>query len=170
MKKALLLSFLLLACSKKADNSAAKGSAAAEKPASGGTVYTCFDQIAAKAETFEGTSSGPDEKKAEAEAWATACAKLPAADQPNCHDASKFDVAQSGGSAGAGGKTTYTKTIKLTSHVETVQAEAKSNVSSDEACKAARVDACKKAGAEGDCVAGGKFEQKGHGTGTESSK
>jgi hypothetical protein len=166
--RTIVFALLLVASCGKSDNKG--GGSAASSSGGKKTVYSCFIQVGAKAETYSSDNhSGDDEKKVSDEAWAAVCAKLPAADQPNCHDSSKWSAGESGGSVASGGKTSYSKTITLTKKSDNFESNAKSEVSSDEACKTATAEACKKAGGEGDCIASGKFELKGHGTGTETS-
>lgn len=162
--RTVLLFAALVACGKSGDGGGGGGGAAGTKK----TIYSCFIQVGAKAESYSGKASGPDEKKVGDDAWADVCGKLPAADQANCKDGAKWSVAESGGSVASGGKTTFSKTLTLTRKSDNFEGKAKSEVSSDEACKAAKAEACKKAGAEGDCIASGKFDLKGNGTGTET--
>lgn len=127
--------------------------------------HSCTVKVAAKASPviYEGRAEGPDREKVEEAAWADVCAKLPAALRESCKDESKWSMSISGGSASAGGPTTFSKTITLQEKVEerVFSGEAASQASLDEACAAATLAACKAAGAEGDCVAAGLFEPRG---------
>jgi len=127
--------------------------------------HSCEVRVAAKAAParYEGRAEGPDEAKVEEEAWADVCAKLPEELRESCRDESKWSVSSSGGSASAGGPTTFSKKITLEQKMEEkiFSGQAASHTSLDEACAAATLAACKAAGAEGDCVAAGSFESRG---------
>lgn len=134
------------------------------------TKHSCKIMVSKKAEEFKGTANGDDQAKVEEAAWADVCAKLPEADRPSCKDESKFSVSKSGGSANAGGATSYNTNITLSAKHPTLDGSADSEVSKDEACKAALTRACEAAGEKGDCLAGGKFEKKGESSSSTTSK
>lgn len=130
------------------------------------TVHECTITVAEKAgepETFKGKADGADEKAVEKEAWDAACAALPEADRPDCRDTKKFKWASGGGSATSNGVTNYSRTITLTRVVtpKEFEASSKSDESEDAACKDALTEACKAAGATGDCVAAGSHDRRG---------
>jgi hypothetical protein len=155
---ALALAVAATACGKKNDSA---GSAP-----SGGTEYGCTIFIKKKATgaPVQGQATDPDEAKATEAAWKDACGKLAAADQPDCQNKDKWTAAVSTGSMTMNGKKSSTVTIKLEQNVPQVKGKAKSSTSEDDACKQAVADACKKAGAAGDCLAAGGFEQQGKST------
>jgi hypothetical protein len=127
------------------------------------TTYRCAIQIAGKPQggPIDASASGPDKDKATADAWTAVCGKLPAADQPDCKNTKKWLASVTDGSATSGGATTYTATIRLERVLPSYSGKQTSETSQDDACKAALLDACKQAGATGDCVASGAFDQQG---------
>ncbi|MBZ5708770.1 hypothetical protein [Nannocystis pusilla] len=129
-------------------------------PASPKTEYRCSIDVARAGGEFTGKGSGEDPAKADEAAWTDVCAKLPEAERPTCRDETKWTVTKSSMSAGGGGSTTHSTTLTLVAIAPTFAGEATTEVSSDEACKAALADACSKAGAPGDCLAAG-YEKKG---------
>lgn len=130
-------------------------------PASPKTEYRCSIQVAKKASgEFSGKGSGEDPGKADEAAWADVCAKLPEAERATCRDETKWSMTKSSMSASGGGPTAHSTTLTLVAIAPTFDGEATTDVSSEEACKAALADACTKAGASGDCLAAG-YEKKG---------
>lgn len=134
------------------------------------TKHTCTRMIGKKGVEYKGTAQGDDQAKVEEAAWTDVCAKLPEADRPNCKDESKFMVAKSGGSVNAGAGTTYNTNITLTSKHPQLEGKSESEVSKEEACKAALTKACEAAGEKGDCIADGKYESQGEMSSSSTSK
>ena len=97
--------------------------------------------------------------KASDAAWKAACDKLPAADQPDCHNKDKWQPADSEATMTANGNSTTTVTITLTQVMPEYKGRGESTTNKDDACKTAVAEACKKAGEQGDCVAAGGYEQ-----------
>lgn len=143
------LVFAVAACGKKGD----------------GGNYGCEIFIKKKtAAPVEGRASDADAATATEAAWKNVCSKLAAADQPDCRNKDKWSPAISNGSMTMNGKTTSTVTIKLQQDAPQLKGKGKSTTSQDDACKQATEAACKQAGASGDCVAAGGFEQQGKST------
>jgi len=161
MSVALLLALAATSACKKDEGAAAPVEKKEAPKVEPKTVFTCKLQVAKKVTgDFSGDATGADEKATLEAAWTAVCAKLPEGDRPSCRDQSKFQSTQSGGSATAGKKTTYTVTIKLVPVATAFDGAGKSEANEDEACKQANAEACKAAGETGDCVAGGAYEAK----------
>ena len=87
-----------------------------------------------------------------------ACGKLPPPEQPACHDSARYQAAVGVGTANQ----EVTVTVTLTpAPPPQVTGTAASDQSQAAACQAALLDACEKAGGQGDCVAAGTHEKKG---------
>lgn len=168
--RAHLLSVLTLAVA--ACTQEAKTEPAAKPEATTVTEHRCSVQIVpADAPTgAEGKASGEDEAAVLDAAFADACAKLPEDARADCKDEGKFEVTIAGGSATADGKTNYTKTVTLKAKVATVEGRGTSTTSKDEACAAAVAEACKAAGASGDCVAAGTHQKRGESSSTATQR
>jgi hypothetical protein len=135
--------------------------AAATKPAEAKTQYRCGLQVSKKTSgQYSGKGSDADAAKADELAWADACAKVPEAERATCHDETKWQVTKSSMSASGGGPVTHSTSIQLVAIAPAFDGDGQSDVSSEEACKAALEVACAKAGAPGDCLAAG-YEKKG---------
>ena len=163
----LLLLLPLAACAQEA-----KTDAAAKPEATTVTEHRCTVQIAAAGEPtrVEGEASGEDEAAALEAAYADACTRLPEDARADCKDEGKFEVMIAGGSATADGKTNYSKTVTLKAKVATVEGRGASTKSKDEACAAAVAEACKAAGATGDCVAAGTHQKRGESSSTATQR
>lgn len=170
MKKTIVLSMFPLALALAACGEAKKTEPAMKTVES----HSCKAMIAEKVEpkSYEGRAEGPEEAKVAEDAWADVCGKLPEEQKASCKDEGKWEVMISGGSASAGGPTTYTKTIQLREKLTAKEfsAESESETSVDEACAAAVAAACKAAGSEGDCVAKGTHEARGRSSSTTRKK
>lgn len=135
------------------------------------TSHTCKIMIAPKlGGPYKADASDADAAKAEEAAWTAVCAKLPEAERAGCRDDKKFSVNKMSASMSAGGPTTHTVTLELTAIPPEFSGEGASDESQDKACAAAVEAACTKAGDKGDCVAGGKFEQRGKSTSKKTVK
>lgn len=155
--KPALLALLVLAGCKKED----KGDGSVARPADKGGAHQCSITVAAKpppAEPITGTGSGKDEATATEAAWTEACGKLPPPEQPACRDKNRYQAAV--GTATVGQDLTVTVTLTPAPPPQ-VTGNAASDESQAAACQAALLDACEKAGGEGDCVAAGSHEKKG---------
>jgi hypothetical protein len=97
--------------------------------------------------------SGPTEE----EAWEAVCAELPEEDRDGCRDPDRWRSQV----ATMTMNDEETKTVNLEERKPEHEAKATSAESSDDACHKARLDACKAAGADGDCVESGDFEERG---------
>ena len=147
---ALVLSSSLAACGTKEEP------AAAAKPTSMASSYSCKAIVSKAPATapVEVSTSGVDPTKVEAEAWQQACAKLPVDLQKTC---AKEKVPEgwtwSGGSGTviSGGKSSFSKMVTLTPLAREYSAKATSSISEDDACVLAYADACKAAGATTGC-------------------
>ena len=156
---AIALALALPACGKKTESGSEAGAGSAS------TTYDCKIFIKKKvAPPVEGHATDADEAKATEAAWKDACSKLAAPDQPDCRNKDKWSPAISNGSMTFNGKKSSTVTIKLEQNADQITGKGKSAKSEDDACRQATEDACKKAGASGDCVAAGGFEQQGRST------
>lgn len=135
--------------------------AAPSQPQGPKTEYRCSMQVAKKSSgELTGKGNGEDPAKADEAAWADVCAKLPEAERATCRDETKWSVSKSSMSASGGGPVSHSTTLTLVAIAPMFDGEASSEVSSDEACKAALADACTKAGSPGDCLSAG-YEKKG---------
>lgn len=152
-----VLSALLLAAPTACGGDASPAAAAPSKSV---TRHSCTAMVAKKSVEYTGTASGDDAARVEEAAWADVCAKLPEAERDGCRDEKKFAVAKMGGSVNAGAGTTHDTNITSTSLAPTFEGESESEVSKEEACRAALANACTAAGQPGDCLAAG-FEKKG---------
>lgn len=147
------------------------GSSGEPKAEATKTSYTCKIFVAKKVEgDYKADASDADPAKAEEAAWTAVCAKLPEADRPNCRDEKKFRPQKMSASMSAGGPTTHTVTIELIPELPEFDGEGASDESKEKACGAALEAACAKAGEQGDCLAGGKFEKKGESTSKKTVK
>lgn len=162
-----LLAVAVLAVACKKDDKKKEGDgtvgagAGTQGEAARGSSHECTIIVAAKAaaaEPITGTATDADPAEAEEAAWADACKKLPPTDQPACKDSSRWTAATSKGTAQ--GKTTATITLTAASPPQ-VTGKGASPENEEAACQAALLDACEKAGAQGDCVTAGTHEQKG---------
>ena len=159
----LLVGLLLAAACKKDD----KGDGSVAKPADKGGAHECAITVAAKmpaAEPITGTGSGKEEAAATEAAWTEACGKLPPPEQPACRDGNRYQAAV--GTATVGQDLTVTVTLTPAPPPQ-VTGNAASDESQAAACQAALLDACEKAGGEGDCVAAGSHEKKGEVAGSK---
>jgi hypothetical protein len=159
--RCLLIGLLLVAACKKDD----KGDGSVAKPADMGGDHQCSITVAARlppADPITGTGSGSGKDEAAAAAWADACGKLPPPEQPACRDSNRYQAAV--GTATVGQELTVTVTLTPAPPPQ-VTGNAASNESQAAACQAALLDACEKAGGQGDCVAAGSHEKKGEVTG-----
>jgi hypothetical protein len=154
----LLLAALVCAFACKKDD---KGDGSIANRAETGGQHECAIIVAAKpaaAQPITGSGSAPDEAAATEAAWKDACGKLPPPEQPACHDSSRYQAATGVGKASKD----VTVTVTLTpAPPPQVTGKAASDQSEEAACQAALLDACEKAGGEGDCVAAGTHEKKG---------
>jgi len=161
----LAIAALLLAACKKED----KGDGSIANRAEKGGHHECTIIVAAKppaAQPITGTGSAPDEAVATEAAWKDACGKLPPPEQPACHDGNRYQAATGVGKANKD----VTVTVTLTpAPPPQVTGKAASDESEAAACQAALLDACEKAGGEGDCVAAGTHEKKGEIKGSKSA-
>ncbi|MEZ4450121.1 MAG: hypothetical protein R3B09_11645 [Nannocystaceae bacterium] len=136
------------------------------------TLHKCMIQVAPAGDPakFEGTAQGEDETVVLEAAWTDVCAKLPEADKPTCKDDGKWEVMISGASGTLDGKTNYNKNVVLKARVETKDGSAESDKTMEDACKAATIEACKAAGAEGDCIAAGTHQKRGESSSTSTQR
>lgn len=135
--------------------------------ASGGpkVKYECRIDIRKKpGDPIKASASAPAAEEAEEKAWAEVCGKLAPDDQPNCKDPEKWRAQTTRASMAAGGPVTHTVTIELRRKVDRHTGRGESTADEDAACRTALADACKQAGATGDCVAAGDFEEVGQST------
>ena len=162
----LALAALLLAGCKKEDK---KGDGSIANRAEKGGRHECTIIVAAKppaAQPISGSGTAQDEAIATEAAWKEACGKLPPPEQPACHDSNRYQAAVGTGKAGKD----ITVTVTLTpAPPPQVSGKAASDESEAAACQAALLDACEKAGGQGDCVAAGTHEKKGEITGSTSA-
>jgi hypothetical protein len=146
-----------------------KGDGSVAKPADKGGAHECAITVAARppaAEPITGSGSGKDEAAATEAAWTEACGKLPPPEQPACRDANRYRAAV--GTATVGQELTVTVTLTPAPPPQ-VTGNAASDQSQAAACQAALLDACEKAGGEGDCVTAGSHEKKGEVAGSRSA-
>jgi Na+-transporting NADH:ubiquinone oxidoreductase subunit NqrF len=144
---------VLAACGKKDDSGAGGG---------GASSYKCKIFIKKKAAPpIEASASDADKAKATDAAWKAACDKLPAADQADCHNKDKWSAQVSEATMTANGTSSTTITLKLEQQMPELKGKGVATTNKDDACAAALADACKAAGAQGDCVAAGGYEQTG---------
>ncbi len=155
--KRIFVALLLLAACKKED----KGDGSIANRAATGGKHECSITVAAKAPAappITGSGTDKDEAAATTAAWADACGKLPPPEQPACHDSARYQAAVGVGTANQD----VTVTVTLTpAPPPQVTGTAASDQSQAAACQAALLDACEKAGGQGDCVAAGTHEKKG---------
>ncbi len=161
----LALAALVLASCKKED----KGDGSIANRADKGGHHECTIIVAAKpppAAPVTGSGSAEDEAVATEAAWKEACGKLAPPEQPACHDANRYQAAVGVGKASKD----VTVTVTLTpAPPPQVTGQAASDEGEAAACQAALLDACEKAGGQGDCVAAGTHEKKGEIKGTKSA-
>ncbi len=161
----LLVFFLLATGCKKED----KGDGTIANRAETGGRHECSITVAAKpppAQPITGSATAKDEAAATETAWAQACGKLAPAEQPACHDSNRFQAAVGVGQANQD----VTVTVTLTpAPPPQVTGKAASDESQAAACQAALLDACEKAGGEGDCVAAGTHDKKGEVAGSTAT-
>ena len=166
--KALLACLLLVAACKKED----KGDGTIANRAATGGRHECSITVAAKApaaQPITGSATDKDEAAATTAAWADACGKLPPPEQPACHDANRYQSAIGVGKASPKNQD-VTVTVTLTpAPPPQVTGQAASDESQAAACQAALLDACEKAGGQGDCVAAGTHEKKGEIAGSQAA-
>ncbi|HUS66326.1 MAG TPA: hypothetical protein VMZ28_17360 [Kofleriaceae bacterium] len=169
MKTTTLCAFLAMAVlsaackgDKKKEGDGTVGAGAGTQGEGGkGAAHECTVIVAAKAapaDPITGTGTDADEAKAEEMAWTDACKKLPPPEQPACKDSSRWSATTSKGTAQ--GKTTATITL-IAAAPPQITGKGSSKENEEAACQAALLDACEKAGAQGDCVAAGTHEAKG---------
>ena len=154
---AALFPLLFLVACKKED----KGDGSVARPADKGGAHECTITVAARppaSEPITGTGTGKDEAAATEAAWTEACGKLPPPEQPACRDGDRYQAAV--GTAKVNQDLTVTVTLTPAPPPQ-VTGTAASDQSQAAACQAALLDACEKAGGEGDCVAAGTHEKKG---------
>jgi hypothetical protein len=154
----LLFPLLLVACEEEA---------APSKPREMVSTYECSLEVAKKPTSYEGKAQmdgdATPELEAEVEkaAWADACAKVPEAQRTDCKkDSPKFTWSAGGGTFTVNGKTSVSKNITVTERTDGFAGKATSDKSADDAHAAALAQACKAAGASGDCVASGAYEER----------
>jgi hypothetical protein len=160
-----LVALLAAAACKKEDKGDGSIAGRAEK----GGSHECSITVAAKAppsQPITGSGTAPDEAAATEAAWTEACGKLPPPEQPACRDSSRYQAAVGVGKANKDVTVTVTLTPAPPPQV-TGKAASDENVAA--ACQAALLDACEKAGGEGDCVAAGTHEMKGEVTGSKAA-
>jgi hypothetical protein len=166
--KGLLACLLLVAACKKED----KGDGTIANRAATGGRHECSITVAAKApaaQPITGSSTAKEEAAATTAAWADACGKLPPPEQPACHDANRYQSAIGVGKASPKNQD-VTVTVTLTpAPPPQVTGKAASDESQAAACQAALLDACEKAGGQGDCVAAGTHEKKGEVAGSQAA-
>jgi len=153
---------------KKEDKGDGSIAGRAEKGAAATGHHECTIIVAARtpaAQPITGSGSAPDEAAATEAAWTDACGKLPPPEQPACHDPARYQAA-----VGVGKSKDVTVTVTLTpAPPPQVTGKAASDQSEAAACQAALLDACEKAGGEGDCVAAGTHEKKGEIKGSKAA-
>lgn len=142
------LSLMLAACGGEAEKSDEK----AEKAAPVKT-HTCKIIVAED----HGDTKYKGNAKTEDEAWAAACEQVPEAQRGDCKNPEKFTKSTT--EMTVNDETQFN--VALVPATVNFEGESESTESSEAACKAALEAACKAAGAEGDCVASGKFEMTG---------
>jgi hypothetical protein len=113
---------------------------------------------------ISGQASAPSEVEATEQAFRAACRQLSPAERPACRDSTRWHptitVERTEGGAGI-----MVSVVLRPAEPPQVIGQARSTESSFHACHHATLDACRKAGAEGDCVAAGAFEMIGQSTG-----
>jgi hypothetical protein len=150
----LVLTALVAACGKKEEGG--------EKAATTRSrTHDCRIIIAAAGEPQKFRGGGASEDAA----WAAVCAELPEARRGDCRNQDLF-AAQT---ATLTMNDQPTITVELTEKKASHEAKATSGESQDDACQRARADACKAAGADGDCVASGAFEETGRMAGSQTA-
>lgn len=114
-------------------------------------MYTCTVSLTRKeAPTYTGNGSDPDPAKATEAAWTTACASLPTDSRGDCRDKTRFVSSETRDGAAV--------TVTLTSVPVKISARSPEPLAKkDDACAAARLQACERAGVPGDCVASGVY-------------
>ena len=162
MRRALVALLLLAGC-KQEDKGDGSIAGRAEK----GGHHECTVIVAARAPAsapITGSGTAPDETVASEAAWTQACSKLPPPEQPACRDPARYQAATGVGKAGKD----VTVTVTLTpAPPPQVTGKAASDESQAAACQAALLDACEKAGGEGDCVTAGTHEKRGEVAGSK---
>jgi hypothetical protein len=116
-------------------------------------TYHCTISLARKAEPTVGEAVDVDPVKAKEAAWVAACANLPEAGRPDCHDVERFKAEDT--ATVIDGKTTHR--VSLTPVVAKIEGKAELKMSKQEACDEALLRACAAAGEKGDCVASGAY-------------
>lgn len=166
MTRALAVLLLLAAPGCKKED---KGDGSIAGRAEKGGRHECTITVAAKApaaEPITGSGTATDEAAATEAAWTQACGKLPPPEQPACRDSARYQAAVGVGKA----NNNVTVTVTLTpAPPPQVTGKAASDESAAAACQAALLDACEKAGGEGDCVAAGTHEKKGEVVGSKAA-
>ena len=166
MTRRLLLAALVAAAACKKED---KGDGSLAGRAEKGGSHECTIIVAAKApatQPISGSGTAADEAAATEAAWSEACGKLAPPEQPACRDSSRYQAAVGVGKANKD----VTVTVTLTpAPPPQVSGKAASDQSAAAACQAALLDACEKAGGEGDCVAAGTHEKKGEVTGSKAA-
>jgi hypothetical protein len=137
----------LFGCGEK-EGSEGGGSGAAARGS-----HECKITVAPAGDPRKIIGSGPTEE----EAWEAACAELPEGERDGCKDPDRWSSVM--GTMTMNGE--ETKTVNLTERKPENDAVATSSESSEDACQKARLEACKAAGADGDCVESGDFEERG---------
>lgn len=168
MKRLLACLLLLAAACKKED----KGDGSIANRAATGGQHECSITVAAKApaaQPISGNATNKDEGAATEAAWAAACGKLPPPEQPACHDGNRYQSAIGAGRASPKNQD-VTVTVTLTpAPPPQVTGKAASDESQAAACQAALLDACEKAGGQGDCVAAGTHDKRGEIAGSKGA-
>ena len=161
----LLAALVAAAACKKEDKGDGSLAGRAEK----GGSHECTIIVAVKpppSQPITGSGTAADEAVATETAWTEACGKLPPPEQPACRDSSRYQAAVGVGKANKD----VTVTVTLTpAPPPQVTGKAASDQSVAAACQAALLDACEKAGGEGDCVAAGTHEKKGEAVSSQAA-
>ena len=116
------------------------------------------------AETITGQATSPSEVEATEQAYREACRQLSPAERPACRDSARWHPTITVKPAAGGSRVAVSVALRPAEPPQVI-GEASSTESDSHACHHAILDACKKAGAEGDCVEAGGFEILGKSTG-----
>ena len=115
------------------------------------------------AETITGQATSPSEVEATEQAYREACRQLSPTERPACRDKTRWHPSITVKPAAGGGRVEVSVALSPADPPQVI-GEASSSESEDRACHDATLDACQKAGAEGDCVEAGAFEVLGKST------
>ena len=153
----MILAGLAAGCGKKDEG----GEKAGEQAGAPRKNHECRIIIGPAGEPPVFRGSGPTEEAA----WAAVCAELPEARRGDCRDGDQFSAQ----TATMTMNDQPTFNVQLTEKRPSHEARATSTESTDAACQQARLDACKAAAAEGDCVASGAFQETGRMASTQTA-